>query len=321
MKIDIHAHILPPKFFADAEKLGVNTSSGRIGQTLAKMFAGPEERIRDMDQYQVSMQILSMGPPGVDLEGASPQQAVELARRCNDFLAGVVAKHPKQFQALAVLPLQDAKASRVELERAVKELGLKGAKIFSNVKGKYPDHPDFWPIYELCSQLDVPLYIHPTRPPNVANLMDLGLLLPIGFLFDSSLAVARLIYSQVLEKFPQLKLILAHLGSTLIYLAARLDIEGLISDKERTSARSLLPHPPTHYIKTIYTDTVSHHRPAYYCALETSGPEKIMLGSDYPYSLWNRTVDAIEELDIPREDKEMIYCKNAQRLFKLDSQP
>ncbi len=319
MKIDIHAHILPADFFPQAEKLGVNVAVGRIAKPPTKLFGNLDDRLQDMEKYRVSMQILSMGPPGVDMEGASSQQSVELARRFNDYLAELVAKHPKQFQALAVLPLQDVEASLNELDRAVKELGLKGGKIFSNVKGKYLDHPDFWPIYDKCCQLDVPLYIHPTRPPYVDNMIDLGLMIPIGFLFDSSLTVARLIYSGVMEKFPQLKLILAHLGSTLIYLAARLDIEGVSPDKDKPSDRSQLPSPPSHYLRTIYTDTVSHHKPAYYCALETCGPDKILLGSDYPSSLWDQTVDAIEELDIPQDDKERIYFKNAQTLFKLNS--
>ena len=311
MKIDFHAHILPPAIFGELKRHNLNVNPGFGAAVPPKLAGSLEERLKDMDSYGVDMQVLSMGPPGVDLDGASPAITVELARMVNDYIAEAVAKHPKRFQGLAVLPLQDVEKGVEELTRAVKKLGLKGAHIFSNVKGRTLDSREFSPLYEKASELDVLLYLHPTKPLSMAGLLDLELMIPVGVLFESSLAMTRLIVRGTLDRFPSLKLALAHLGSTLPYIAGRLDIEGISGDRPKISKL------PSAYLRDFYVDTVSHHKPAYMCALETCGIDRIILGSDYPYSLWKRTVDAIEELPIPKEDKEKIFFGNARGLLKL----
>lgn len=317
MKIDCHTHFFPLAYFDELKKRKITFGLGGIEFSVLDQMHDPQVRFKDMAEYGVDMQVLSIGPPGIDLEGASPEVTVILARIVNDEIAKMVAKYPAKFDGLAVLPLKVPEQAVAELKRAVTELNLKGAKIFSNVDGKPLDSPEFHPLYEEAQRLDVPLYIHPTTPMAREGLREYGLTIMVGLLFDSTLAVSRLIFSGVMEKYPGLKLILAHLGSTLPYILARLDVESSTLQKFLPGYRLHIPRPPSDYFKRIYMDTVSHHKPAYMCAYATSGPEKIMMGSDYPYSLWKNTVKAIEELEIPKADKEKIYSGNVRQLLKI----
>lgn len=317
MKIDSHSHIFPLAYLEELKRHRIPFGLGGEEFAVFDQMYSPEKRLEDMDQYGVDMQLLSLGPPGIDLKGASAELTVRLARIANDAIAEVVARYPDKFAGLAALPMQGPEEARAELERGVKQLGMKGAKIFSNVNGQPLDAPQFWQVYAKAAELDVPLFIHPTLPVAQEGLQEYGLTIIVGLLFDSTLAICRLIFAGVLEKYPELKLILAHLGSTLPYILARLDIESSLLKQFVPSYRLPIERRPSEYFKKVYVDTVSHHRPAYLCAHATCGPGKILLGSDYPYSLWRNTVKAIEELEIPEEDKERIFSGNARSIFKL----
>jgi predicted TIM-barrel fold metal-dependent hydrolase len=317
MKIDCHSHFFPKAYFKELEKENITFGMGGIKFSILPQMHDPEVRFKDMELYGVDMQVLSIGPPGIDLDGTTPDMTVSLAKIVNDELAKLTEKYPDKFAAMACLPLKRPEQAVKELERAVNELKLKGAKIFSNVDGKPLDGPEFIPLFAKAAELDVPLFIHPTTPRAREGLQEYGLTIIVGLLFDSTLAVSRLIFSGLLDKYPNLKIILAHLGSTLPYILARLDSESATLKNFIPGYELPISRAPSEYFKLIYMDTVSHHRPAYICAHATSGPEKIMLGSDYPYSRWKETVKAIEELDIPDGDKEKIYAGNVKKLLKL----
>ena len=315
MKIDFHAHLFPKPFLEEIErrKLEFRLPGTRI-PVFSKMY-DLEERLADMDRTGIDMQALSLGPPGAEV--GSAQDSVALTRLWNDQIAKVVQADPRHFTGLAALPMPVPDAALRELDRAVNELHLPGAQIFSNAAGKTLDAPEFWPLYALAQELDVPIFIHPNTPLCTTGQMEFGLMIMLAFPVDTSLAASRLVMSGVLEKYPRLKIVLAHLGGVLPYLLGRFDVDSSLMAQLVPDYDLRISQPPSVYFKRFYLDTVSHHAPAYYCACATSGADRIVLGSDYPYSRWDRAVEAIRELHIPQADKEKIYGGNAARLLKL----
>lgn len=325
MRIDFHNHLYPERYLAELEKGRTRATVQRDdeGQTLM-VYAGdynvivsghrsPEARIEAMDAVGVDMQVLTLTTPGVHIETRS--RGVALASLVNDAFAEVVARHPSRFVALAALPLQDPAASVRELERAVTQLGLRGATLFTNVNGGPLDALELWPLYEKAAELDVPLFLHPTSPVGV-EAMDVYRLAPlVGFPLDTTLAITRLVFSGVLERWPDLKIVLSHLGGAVPYLAERID-RGFKAYRE---CKSNLSRPPSQVFKRLYMDTVAFSPPALLFALDFAGADRLVLGSDYPHQIGDLpgSVRAIEALPIADEDKDKILSRNAARLLKL----
>lgn len=315
MKIDFHAHLFPRPFLEEIERRKLEFRMPGMPLSIFPKMYDLEERLRDMDRTGIDMQVLSLGPPGAEV--GSARDSVELTTLWNDQIAKVVQADPKHFMGLAALPMQVPDAAVSELDRAVNELHLPGAQIFSNAAGKTLDAPEFWPLYGRAQELDVPIFIHPNTPVCTTGMMDFGLMIMLALPVDTSLAAARLVMSGVMEKYPRLKIVLAHLGAVLPYLIGRFDVNSETLAQISPGYDLRISQPPSVYFKRFYMDTVSHHAPAYYCAHMTSGADKIVLGSDYPYSRWDLAVEAIEELELPQADKEKIYGGNAARLLKL----
>lgn len=324
LKIDVHNHFFPLPYVKELAKRkhSPTVEQDHLDRTLIH-YAGdynivedahttPEVRLREMDRCGIDMQVLSLTTPGLEMI-ESVSEAVALARVVNDAFAAIAEQYPERFSAFAALPLRDIGSAIDELERAVTTLGLKGGTLFSNVPGTSLDSRNFWPLFEKATQLDVPLFIHPTTPttPNVFNEYRLVPLL--GFPFDTTLAITRLVFSGVLEAYPTLKLILAHTGGTMPYLAERVD-NGY---RAYTECQKHITRLPSEYLKLTYLDTVSFHPPALICACMFMGVEKLVLGSDYPHQIGNlqQSVMSIEELDFP--GKEAILEENAGRLLKI----
>lgn len=324
MKIDVHNHFFPLPYIKELAKRkhSPTVEQDNLGRTLIHYTGDynivedahttPEVRIREMDRCGIDMQVLSLTTPGFEtIEPVS--EAVALARIVNDAFATITEQYPDRFAAFAALPLRDVQSAVDELERAVTTLGLKGGTLFSNVPGAFLDSRDFWPLFEKASQLDVPLFIHPTTPATPEVFDDYRLVPLLGFPFDTTLAITRLVFGGVLETYPRLKLILAHTGGTMPYLAERLD-NGYRAYEE---CQKHITRLPSDYLKLTYLDTVSFHPPALICACMFMGAEKLVLGSDYPHQIGNlqRSVSSIEELDLP--GKEAILEENAARVLKL----
>jgi predicted TIM-barrel fold metal-dependent hydrolase len=314
MNVDVHAHLFPTPYLDYLEGHGLEFGLPGEPFTVVSKLYEVDERLADMAASRVDLQVLSLGPPGVDVGEA--RQSVDLARAFNDAVAELARARPDRFAAFAAVPLQDPPAAARELERAVRELGLRGGHVFSNVRGRFLDAPEFWPVWEMAEALDVPLFIHPTTPVCTAGTAEWGLMITLAFLLDSSVTASRLVMSGVLERFPGLTFILSHLGSVLPYVLSRFDIAagGL---GHTAVPKSALAKPPSEYFRRFYLDTVSYHRPAYVCALETWGVDRILLGSDYPYLSWRRAVEAVDELGLPAVDAAKIRGENARTLLRL----
>ena len=271
------------------------------------------QRLKDMARCGVDMQVITLTTPGVERE--EPELGIRLARLTNDAYGDIMERFPDRFVALATLPMQSPAAATEELERAVKERGLRGAMIFSNVGGKPIDGREFTPVYEKAVQLDVPIFIHPTSPVNTKGMEDYRLVPVMGFGVDTSLAILRLVFSGVMERLPELKLVATHTGGVFPYLRGR--IEAAYDAYPETKVN--ISKPPSEYFRRIWLDTVCYDSDVLGSSFAFWGPGKMVLGSDYPHQIGDleNCVARVRKLKIEDQQKEEILGGNAAKLLKL----
>src|SRR5262245_18156511 len=261
----------------------------------------------------IDKQVITMTTPGTHIE--SPARAAELAKLINDRFARVVAERGNRFVAFGTLPLNDPAASVKEVERASTELGFKGFQLFSNVNGVALSDEQYWPLYEKAAELKTIFIIHPTHPVGVEAMTDYWLMPLLGFTFDTTLATAKLVFSGVMERFPQIRWVLCHAGGTIPYLAERLD-RGYEAFKE---CRKNINRLPSDYLKGLYYDTVNFDPKALQLAVDFAGVDHILAGSDYPHQIGSleKMLATIDKLNLTAEAKAKILGKNASRLLDL----
>jgi aminocarboxymuconate-semialdehyde decarboxylase len=266
-----------------------------------------------LDRKGVDTQVLTFTTPGTHVE--APARAVALARLVNDALAAIVSERRPRFTALATLPLNEPRAAAAELERAVTELGLRGAMLFSNVNGVALSDERFWPLYERADALGAVLYIHPTHPVGVEAMTDYWLMPLLGFPFDTTLAAAKLVFNGVVERYPRIEWVLAHLGGAIPYLAERLD-RGYHAFSE---CRARIARPPSDYLKRFYYDTVNFDPAALALAVRFAGPSRVLAGSDYPHQIGSieKMHESIAALSVSEDERAAILGGNARRLLCL----
>ncbi len=314
LKVDFHNHYFPLSLLKALDKKGL-WAIGGSRMDLSPNLYEVGKREADRRKMGADVCVLSVGPPGVDY--FDKQMSGRMARFANDEITSLQDRFPGRFYGLATLPLQDVESSVEELDRCVRDLRFGGAMMFGNVRGKVIDSEDFWPIYQRASELDVPILLHPTKPVCSDEFKNMASLIGVGFLFDTTLAIVRLVFSGVLERFPKLKIVVAHLGSFIPYILPRIDIETKLLSRSFPDASTDLKQKPSHYFRKIYVDSVSHHAPALRCCIKTLGPERIVLGSDYPYSIWYQAAKEIERSPLPKQIKNKILGGNAVKLLKI----
>jgi aminocarboxymuconate-semialdehyde decarboxylase len=319
MKIDVHAHVFDRRYFeAMWRDFELERSSTPQGQTLMRRngytymwyrepFFDVDHRLRVMDKQGIDMRVLSLSSPNVyDWPRA---RQVEIARLMNDATAQIVQRHPDRFAGVASLPLADVEASLAELERS-RELGLHGVMIGSNIGGVQVNDARFEPVWARIDALRMPVIEHPMFPPNMQK-EEFELPLRVGFIFDTTAAAARLIYSGIFERYANFPYIMAHTGGALLMLLQRLD-NGyrLFPD-----CREHISKPPSEYAKRLYYDTASFYAPALMMAHGIVGPEHLLFGSDDP--LIGDDTALVDGLPLPAADKALILGGNAARIFGL----
>ncbi|HEY6041973.1 MAG TPA: amidohydrolase family protein [Anaerolineae bacterium] len=327
--IDFHTHHYPLAYLDELERHpsdACRVTRDATGRRLVN-YAGDynvvadghvdlEVRLAEMERTGVDRAVLTLTTPGVHVEERS--RGIFLAQLVNDSFAQIQEKFPQKFSCLATLPLQDPQASAVELERAVTRLGLRGAMLFANVKGEPIHHRAYWDLYETAARLDVPLMIHPTSPPGVEAYQEYRTTALVGFLVDTTLCATLLMFEGVMEKFPDLKFVLSHLGGTIPYIAERID-RGYAAYPE---VRKNIPHPPSFYFKrNCHYDTVAFEPNALQYAINFAGPEHILLGSDYPHQIGDMAlaVRVLQDLPVADDVRAKILAGNAAHLLKLPS--
>ena len=324
--VDFHNHYYPPEYLDALGPSGsaLKISTDREGNPVVHypgdynvMVRGHRDiayRQSVLDEHGVDTQVISLTTPGTHVE--TPAVAVKLARIVNDAFARVHAERPRRFVPLATLPLCDPQAAAVELERAMDQLGMPGAMLFSNVNGVGLDDERFRPLYEVADERDAVLMIHPTSPVGVEAMSEYWLMPLNGFLFDTTLAASKLVFSGTVRRFPRIRWVLGHLGGTIPYLAERLD-RGYRAFEE---CRAHIDRPPTEYLKKhFYYDTVNFDPSALRLAIEFAGADHVLAGSDYPHQIGSipLMLESLRGLPISDEAKEGILGGNARRLLRL----
>ena len=200
----------------------------------------------------------------------------------------------------------------------MKQLGLPGAMVFSNVNHVALADPVFEPLWKKANELGAVIYIHPTDPAGVESMLEYWLMPLVGFLFDTTLAASKLVFSGVVERHPRIRWVLTHMGGAIPYLAERLD-RGW---RAFADCRAHIGRPPSEYLRTFYYDTVNFNPAAMRLALDFAGPDRILAGSDYPHQIGSipLMLQTIAAMDIERSDvREKILAENASLLLGLDN--
>ncbi|MDP2719230.1 MAG: amidohydrolase family protein [Dehalococcoidia bacterium] len=325
MKIDVYSHIMTPKYL---EAMG---RYGGVIQLIGKLTSlwDVEQRLRVMDKFEGLSQVLV--PGGTSKKDITPEQEAELAKIANDEVAEIVAKYPDRFvAAAAVLPLKDIDLSLKEADRAINVLKLRGVHIPTPILGKAVDRPEFFPIFEAMCRYDLPIWLHPSRPPwpeypgEEKPSYDTWLLW--GWPYESTLAMTRMVLSKMLLKLPSLKVIIHHAGAMVPFFSQR--IVSVFDSAEITGKQNHtegLPGDILDYFRKFYVDTaVNGNTSALMCSHGFYGADHILFGTDMPFDsqngfrATNSAITAIESMNIPEADKVKIFRDNTRKLLKLN---
>ncbi|MGH9108358.1 MAG: amidohydrolase family protein, partial [Acidimicrobiales bacterium] len=255
-----------------------------IGARLAEMG---QQRLADMDEAGIDVQVLSASSPGTHLQ--APADAIATARDANDLLADTVAAHPDRFAGFALLPMPAPDAAATELERCVTKLGFKGAMVHGHVKGRFLDEEEFDPVFACAESLDVPIYLHPTAPaPAVFDAYFSGLPDQVsnvlagpawGWHAETGLHSLRLVVNGVLDRHPRLRVVIGHMGENIPFSLARAD--SLLSP----AATHLKRRVAEYFCDQFYITTSAYFTlPPFQCALSVFGIDRLLFSVDYPFS-------------------------------------
>jgi predicted TIM-barrel fold metal-dependent hydrolase len=282
--------------------------------------ADAEVRLALMDRYGIDVQAISQTTPV--LLGFGTEDADEICRLSNDDNYALCKAYPDRFVNICIVSLLDMKSTMAELQRCIDELDCRGVTVSSNINGKGLDSPEYFPFYEKLAEHELPLLIHPTHWESYPLVdMDEGwrLMQMLGWPFDTSQAVWRLIQGGVLDRYPTLKIVTHHMGAMMPYFARR--IEGNFN----RNWRDKLGHELSHYWQNIYGDTATDGTVASYpCGYAFFGPDRLMYGSDYPFGGEageddvRENLAGVRTLDIPTRDMEKILGGNAEKLLKIN---
>jgi len=324
--IDSHFHWWPSKFF---ESLCSKTTYPRVEKTAngfrywrregepPRFSPGPvwldlDRQFEYMDSlgHEVSV-VCSIGPLSVHFSDVGVEEGYDAAMLWNEEMARVAKEHSGRLWASAAIPLVDTDIAIKVLDHAVGELGLMGVNLPGSIgSDPYLDADRLEPFYRRVAELGVPAFLHPTDAifPDHLQGYDGALHLSLGRVIEVSVAASRLILSGMMERNPGLKIVMSHTGGALPYQSGRMDKNGTAAN---------LPKPPSHYIRRMYTDTVTPHALGMRFALDYYGIDHVMYGSDYPCWDPKETLRYLGELELPEDTMQAILHDNAVRILNL----
>lgn len=320
-KIDCQSHIFVPELIRMMEKRtvppyvrrqdgGTVVVVGDWVRRLQPQHTDVAAKLRDMDEAGIAMTGLSINDPGPELFGA---EGPAVARLVNDYVADIARKHPGRFFGLMVLPLQNIGESLKEMERCAGTLGMKGILLYSNLAGKWPDEPQFRPMFEQAVKLDLPVLLHPAYPMTYEATKGYTMAAGLGLMFDTTIALARIILAGILDQYPALKLVCPHVGGTLPYLIGRLDHQTQVLKRGAENIK----RPPSEYLKQVWLDTVSPIALAIRYGIDFAGEDRMLYASDHPWVDPKMITGLVKSLNLPAATETKIFTTNARRLFKL----
>jgi aminocarboxymuconate-semialdehyde decarboxylase len=330
LRVDIHCHYLNPEVAAKLAPLGPtqhdplfqfsNAATREVNARQVKE-RGPkltsiETRLADMDRMGIDIQAISPAPNQL-VYWSDPGLGIEIARTVNDRLAAIVAEWPERFVGLGTVPLQDVDLAVAELERCVKQLGLRGVEILPNVNGL--DLTDarlgLEKFFARAEALGIVVFMHPLGFTQADRLRDHYFNNVIGNPMETTIAASHLIFDGVLDRHPKLKIVLPHAGGFLAHYWARMDH----AHRARPDARTVIRKPPSSYLAKMYFDTIAFDPAMLRHMIERYGADHVLLGTDYPYDMGETDpVGLIAKVPrLARADRERIEGGNAARLLKI----
>jgi predicted TIM-barrel fold metal-dependent hydrolase len=330
MKIDVFAHILPKKYMdALHREFGPNPFK-EIHKNLPSLY-DMDCRFRVMDKFPGLMQVLTLVSPPIESVPDSKKSA-DLAKLANDELAELVFRNPDRFAgAAACVPMNDIDAALNEIDRALKGLGLRGIQITTPIQDKALDSPEFFPVYEKMSHYNLPIWIHPERYLDYPDYRTekqskYHLQLIFGWVYETSIAMARLVLSGVLDRYPELKIITHHAGAMIPFLSSRIKgcIDHTAGIRKNQTAEHLLRRPLLDYFRMFYADTALYGGTSgLTCSCDFFGADHLLFGTDMPMDsqfgerYTRDTIAAIERMTIDEAAKSRIFEENAIGLLRL----
>ena len=326
--IDMHNHFIAPEIIEYLAHEGKHFATRIVEREGRRFFliqesamrpidgaiSTPHTRLADMDREGISAQAVSC-VPFLMYPDVSADLGLAIAQVNNDALAALGKSNATHFVPLASVPLQDPEQAARELERAAK-LGLRGVEIPPKVGAHQLDEPGFEPFWAAAESLQMAVCIHPfeAAPSGALARYFLGNL--VGNLYDTGLAAALLIYGGVLERHPNLKIVLYHAGGTLPALVGRLDMGYRLVPE----CRSAIPRPPSTYAAQFYFDIIAHNRAMLSHLVHNYGASQFVIGSDYPLAAGlAHPVEEVKALALDSDDEQKILSRNARRLLRLDA--
>lgn len=318
--VDFHVHMLNQEVFKASTNKTVFTGFGArpaatprpgIENIMVRQY-DPKLEIEDMDARGIDMSVVTSSTVQQGSSWADPQTDLDLCKKCNDQAADWVAQYPKRFVGSVALPLQDVKLSIAELERGVKSLKLKVANIASNYKGVYMGDPMYHPFWEAVNALDVTVWIHPegVKDPWFQNY---ALWNSLGQSIEESKCMASLIYDGVMEKYPKLKVVMAHGGGYFPHYLGRVDRNTI---NRPDTVRNTGGKTPSAFLRSFYYDTCVYDPKVFKVLLERVGADRLVMGSDYPVGEQD-PVKWIRDTGVTGADLTNIVGGNAARLLGL----
>lgn len=320
-RIDCQSHLFSEEFLSLLEKRKESPYVYRKGKDryvvikewtrrIMPRHTDLDAKVADMDRTGIAMAALSINDPGPEYFG---NDSAAMAVMLNDFIADSVRRKPGRFFGLATLPFNSPDAMLKEFDRATGKLGMKGILLYSNLDGHFPDEEPFRPLFAEAERRGVPILLHPAYPMTYEATKGYEMTAMLGLMFDTTIALSRLILSGVLDQHPNLKLVCPHVGGALPYLIGRMDHQTMVLKR----GAEHIHHAPSEYLKRVWLDAVNPIGLAISYARDFAGPDKLLFASDHPWVDPQIIIDQVESQTFSSADRNRLYSQNARELFRL----
>jgi len=338
MKIDIYNHVVPMPYLDMARQHSKDQGIVKRMTDVRLLWDIPA-RVEMLERFPDVRQVLTLGMPPPEVLGG-PDLSPQLARLANDGLAEMCRRWPQKFPAfVASLPMNNPPAALAEMDRAITELGARGVQIYTNVAGRPLDEPEFFPIFERATRHhDVAMWMHPARPAvfpdyRTETKSKYEIWQVLGWPYETSAAMARIVFSGLFDRLPELRIITHHCGGMLPYFSGRAEtlwaqLGSRTADEDYSVILKRMSKPPIEYFRMFYGDTVLGGAASpLRCGLDFFGPDHVVFASDCPMDpeggpmFIREGIRSVEDLKLPEEVKEKIYSLNALRLLKMSAAP
>lgn len=323
MRIDCQSHVFPRAYI---EILAQNPHPPQVIQRgseaivtfgdvqqlrLREEVYDPKRKLQDMDRIGIDVSLISVNIPAPCM--LTPELGLKGAQAINNYIAELMQQHPDRFVGLASLPWQNPEEAIQEMDRAQDELGFCGVMLYSHIGGRPVDDPVFEPVYGHAEAKGMPIVMHPTIPTWGEAIKDYSMNTMMGLQVDNSFALLRLILSGMLERHPQLQVVMPHIGGIVPYMMGRIEHQTEVIGR----GRDHITQAPSAYMRRIYLDIVSPSALSIRYAYDFAGPERLVFASDHPWVDPQIFVQIVEEMDISATEKAQIFGDNARALFGL----